>query len=32
MLIMGYDFYHLNKEKDVTLEVGGSDEWDGILS
>lgn len=32
MLIMWYDFYHLNKEKGVTLEVGGSDEWDGILS
>ena len=32
MLIMWYDFYHLNKEKDVILEVGWSDEWDGILS
>lgn len=32
MLIMGYDFYHLNKNHDVTLEVWGSDEWDGILS
>ncbi|USN58108.1 MAG: tyrosine--tRNA ligase [Candidatus Peribacteria bacterium] len=32
MLIMGYDFYHLNKHHNVILEVGGSDEWDGILS
>jgi len=32
MLIMGYDYYHLWKHNDVTLEVGGSDEWDGILS
>lgn len=32
MLIMWYDFYHLNKHEWVTLEVGGSDEWDGILS
>ncbi|PID86446.1 tyrosine--tRNA ligase [Candidatus Gracilibacteria bacterium] len=32
MLIMGYDFYHLNKYNNVILEVGGSDEWDGILS
>lgn len=32
MLIMGYDYYHLWKHHNVTLEVGGSDEWDGILS
>jgi tyrosyl-tRNA synthetase len=32
MLIMGYDFYVLNKEYGVTLEVGGSDERDGILA
>ena len=32
MLIMGYDFYYLHKNHWVTLEVGGSDEWDGILS
>jgi len=32
MLIMGYDFYYLNKNNWVTLEVGWSDEWDGILS
>ncbi|MCK9272237.1 tyrosine--tRNA ligase [Candidatus Gracilibacteria bacterium] len=32
MLIMGYDFYKLYTENGVRLEVGGSDEWDGILS
>ena len=32
MLIMGYDYYYLWKNKWVTLEVGGSDEWDGILA
>ena len=32
MLIMGYDYYYLNKNHWVTLEVGWSDEWDGILS
>ncbi len=32
MLIMGYDFYVLNKEHNVILEVGGSDERDGILA
>lgn len=32
MLIMGYDYYHLFKHEGVTLEVGGSDEWDGILA
>lgn len=32
MLIMGYDFYYLNKKYGVDLEVGGSDERDGILA
>jgi tyrosyl-tRNA synthetase len=32
MLIMGYDYYVLNRDHNVTLEVGGSDEWDGILA
>lgn len=32
MLIMGYDYYYLWKHHGVTLEVGGSDEWDGILA
>ena len=32
MLIMGYDYYYLWKHMGVTLEVGWSDEWDGILA
>lgn len=32
MLIMGYDYYILNRDHNVTLEVWGSDEWDGILA
>lgn len=32
MLIMGYDFYVLNRDYGVTLEIGWSDEWDGILA
>jgi len=32
MLIMWYDFYFLNKNHWVTLEVWWSDEWDWILS
>ncbi len=32
MLIMGYDFYHLFTHDDVIMEVGGSDEWDGIIT
>ncbi len=32
MLIMGYDYYYLWKNEWVSLEVGGSDEWDGILA
>lgn len=32
MLLMGYDFYRLFVDHDVKLQIGGSDEWDGILS
>ena len=32
MLLMGYDFYRLYSDFWVELQVGGSDEWDGILS
>ncbi len=32
MLIMGYDYYVLARDHNVVLEVGGSDEWDGILA
>ncbi len=31
-LIQGYDFYHLNKEKDVKLQMGGSDQWGNITT
>ena len=32
MLIMWYDFYHLYKHDDVIMEIGGSDERDGIIT
>lgn len=32
MLIMWYDYYILNRDHNVTLEVWWSDEWDGILA
>lgn len=32
MLIMGYDFCHLAEKYNVELELGGSDEWDGIMA
>ena len=32
MLLMWYDFYRLYKDKWVKLEVGGSDEWDWIIT
>lgn len=31
-LIQGYDFLHLNREKDVTLQVCGSDQWGNSIS
>jgi len=31
-LIQGYDFLHLFREKGVTLQVGGSDQWGNMLS
>lgn len=31
-LIQGYDFYHLNKEHDVKLQMGGSDQWGNIVT
>jgi len=31
-LLQGYDFYVLNKEKGVDLQVGGSDQWTNLLS
>ena len=32
MLIQGYDFLHLYKEKGVTLEAAGSDQWGNITT
>lgn len=31
-LIQGYDYYHLYKHHDVTLQIGGSDQWGNMLS
>ena len=31
-LIQGYDFYHLYKEKNCTIQLGGSDQWGNITS
>ena len=32
MLLQSYDFYHLNKEYDCDLQMGGSDQWGNIVS
>ena len=32
MLLQAYDFYHLNKEHDCELQIGGSDQWGNIIS
>ncbi|NND77214.1 MAG: tyrosine--tRNA ligase [Flavobacteriales bacterium] len=31
-LIQGYDFYHLYKEKDCLVQMGGSDQWGNIVT
>ncbi|MDO6492862.1 MULTISPECIES: tyrosine--tRNA ligase [unclassified Cellulophaga] len=31
-LVQGYDFYHLFKEHDCTLQMGGSDQWGNITT
>ena len=31
-LVQGYDFYHLYKEKNCKLQMGGSDQWGNILT
>lgn len=31
-LIQGYDFLHLYREKGVTLQIGGSDQWGNMIS
>lgn len=32
MLMQAYDFYHLFKNYNVTLQLGGSDQWSNILA
>ncbi|MCL2071222.1 MAG: tyrosine--tRNA ligase [Oscillospiraceae bacterium] len=32
MLIQSYDFLHLFKTKEVTLQIGGDDQWSNILA
>ena len=32
MLLQAYDFYHLFREFDCTVQMGGSDQWGNILS
>lgn len=31
-LLQAYDFYHLHREYDCTLQVGGSDQWGNIVA
>jgi tyrosyl-tRNA synthetase len=31
-LIQGYDYWQINKNYDVTLQIGGSDQWGNMLS
>ncbi len=31
-LIQGYDYWHLYKKQQVTLQIGGSDQWGNMLS
>ncbi len=32
MLLQSYDFFHLNKEYNCQLQMGGSDQWGNIIS
>lgn len=32
MLLQAYDYYHLNKEKNCVLQVGGSDQWGNMTA
>ncbi|MCH2188246.1 tyrosine--tRNA ligase [Candidatus Gracilibacteria bacterium] len=32
MLLQGYDFCHLFKQKDVTLQIGGQDQWGNLVT
>ncbi len=31
-LVQGYDFWHLYKERNVVMQIGGSDQWGNMLS
>ncbi|MDE3045152.1 MAG: tyrosine--tRNA ligase [Verrucomicrobiota bacterium] len=31
-ILQGYDFYHLQQHHDVTLQIGGSDQWGNITA
>jgi len=31
MLLQGYDFYHLSKHHNCSVQIGGSDQWGNIL-
>lgn len=31
-LIQGYDYFHLNKEKNIKLQMGGADQWGNIVT
>ena len=32
MLLQGYDFYHLNREHQCRLQIGGADQWGNITA
>lgn len=32
MILQAYDFYHLNKEENCRLQIGGSDQWGNITA
>lgn len=32
MILQAYDFYHLNKENNCRLQIGGSDQWGNITA
>ena len=32
MILQGYDFLHLNRDKNCTLQIGGSDQWGNMTA
>jgi len=32
MIMQGYDFYHLYKTKNITIQMGGSDQWGNMIN